>query len=276
VKEHTREEPEIVAAAERQMRAWSLCQEAAQRAPHSHRTDRPHEQLGEYITISREAGAGGSEIARRVGRALGWEVLDKELVERVAERSHLPRSVLELVDETKPSWAYDVLGAWLDPQIISHEKYVVYLTRAILAAARRGNVVLVGRGASLLLPRSQGLAVRIIASEKHRLHHLMEEHGFAEAEARRYMAEVDRGRRDFVIRFFHHDITDPHLFDLVIQADRLGAEGAAEAIVAAYRHACGAGAEAGKGARHLLCEAPFGPYRQEVPGTFSGPRTGTP
>ena len=244
MKDHTREVPKIVAAAERQMRAWSLCQEAAQRAPQSRRIDQPHAQLGEYITISREAGAGGGEIARRVGRALGWEVLDKELVERVAESSHCPRSVLELVDETQPNWAYDVLGAWLDPQIIPHVKYVVHLSRVILAAARRGNVVLVGRGASLLLPRSQGLAVRIIASEKYRLHQIVAGHGLAEAEARRYMAEVDRGRRDFVIRFFHHDITDPHLFDLVIQADRLGAQGAAEAIVAAYRHACGAGAEA--------------------------------
>lgn len=243
MKEQTREEPKIVAAAERQMRAWSLCQEAAQRAPQSRRIDQPHAQLGEYITISREAGAGGGEIAKRVGQALGWEVLDKGLVDCVAQRSRLPRSVLELVDETEPSWAYDVLGAWLDPQIIPHQKYVVHLCRVILAAARRGNVVLVGRGANFLLPRSQGLAVRIIASEKYRLHQIVAGHGFAEAQARRYMAEVDRGRRDFVMRFFHHDITDPHLFDLVIQADRLGPGGAAEAIVAAYRHGPGAGAK---------------------------------
>jgi cytidylate kinase len=244
VKDQTREHPQIVAAAERRMREWSLGQETAQRARQSRRIDQPHAQLGQYITISREAGAGGSEIAQRAAQALGWEVLDAKLVDCVAERSQLPRWVLELVDETEPNWAYDVLGAWLDRQIIPHQKYVVCLTRVILAAARRGNVVLVGRGANLLLPRSQGLAVRIIASEEYRLRHLMQEHGFAEAEARRYMAEVDRGRRDFVMRFFHHDIADPHLFDLVIQADRFGPDGAAEAIVAAYRQARGTGARA--------------------------------
>jgi len=42
------------------------------------------------------------------------------------------------------------------------------------------------------------------------------------------------------MRFFHHDVADPHLFDLVIHADRFGPEGAAEAIVAAYRHVCAA------------------------------------
>jgi cytidylate kinase len=154
----------------------------------------------------------------------------------VAERSHLSRSLLELVDETEPSWAYDVLGAWLDPAIVPHERYVVHLCRVILAAARRGNVVLVGRGANLLLPRDRGLAVRIVASEKYRLRRVMERDGFREAQARRYIAETDRARRDFVIRFFHHDISDPHLFDLVIQVDRLGLAAAAEAIIAAYRH----------------------------------------
>ena len=237
MKEHVHQEPKIVAAAERQMRAYSLGQEAAQRAAQSRRVDAPHRQLGEYLTISRESGADGGEIAKLAGQSLGWDVLDKNLVECVAEESHLPRSVLELVDETEPSWAYDVLEAWLDPQIIPHEKYVVHLCRVILAAARRGDVVLVGRGANFLLPRDRGLAIRIIASEQYRLQRTVERLGLSEAEARRHMAEVDRGRRDFVMRFFHHDITDPRLFDLVIRVDRLGPAAAAETIVAAYRHA---------------------------------------
>jgi cytidylate kinase len=79
------------------------------------------------------------------------------------------------------------------------------------------------------------MAVRIIASEKYRLAHWMEQHGLSEAQARQRMAELDRGRREFVLRHFHHDINDPHLFDLVIHVDRLGPEGAAELIVDTYR-----------------------------------------
>jgi hypothetical protein len=235
MKEQLYHDPKTIAAAERRMRNWSLRQEAAQRAGLSRRIDVPHRQLGEFLTISREAGTGGGEIAKLVGQSLGWEVLDKDLVERVAAESHLPRSILELVDETKPSWAYDVLEAWLDPQIVPHEKYVVHLCRVMQAAARRGNVVLVGRGANFMLPRDAGLAVRIIGSEKYRLRQIAERLGLDEAAARRHMAEVDRGRRDFVTRFFHHDVTDLRLFDLVIQVDRLGPAGAAETIVTAYR-----------------------------------------
>ncbi len=235
MKEHTREEPRIVAAAERQMRAWSLAQEIAEGSVKSHRFDQPHGQFGNYITLSREAGACGGEIGEAVGRRLGWEVLDKNLLDRVAQRSHLPRPMLELVDETRSNWAYDIFGPWLDRRIVPHEKYMVHLARIVLAAARRGNVVLVGRGGRFLLPREQGLAVRIIASEKYRVGRTIEKYSLSEAQARQFIAAVDRGRKELVARFFHRDVADPHLYDLVINVDLLGPDVAAEQIVAAWQ-----------------------------------------
>ena len=236
MKEHTHEEPRIVAAAERQMRAWSLAREIAEGSIVTRRVDRPHGQFGNFIAISREAGAGGGAIGEAVGRRLGWEVLDRGLLDRVAEQSHLTRSMLELVDETQSNWAYDTFGAWFDRRIVPHEKYLVHAARALLAAARRGNVVLIGRGGQFLLPRGQGLAVRIIASEKYRVGRAMEQYGLSEAQARQFIATVDRGRKEFVAQFFHHDVADPHLYDLVINVDFLGTDAAAEQIVAAWRH----------------------------------------
>ena len=240
MKEQTREEPRIVAAAERQMQAHSLSEQIAQQIGTTWRVDQPRPRLGDYIAISREAGAGGGEIAELLGRKLGWEVLDKKLVECVAQRYHLPKPMLELVDETASNWASDVFGSWFDSQSISHEKYVVRLCRVIMAAARRGNVVVVGRGAHLILPRDQGLAVRIIASPKYRVARIASQFGFGEAQACQYLAEIDRGRREFVMRYFHHDINDPQWFDLVLRVDRIGLEGAAELIAETYRRCCGA------------------------------------
>lgn len=235
MKEHTHEEPQIVAAAERQMRAWSLAQELAEGSGRTRRGDQPHGQFGDFITLSREAGAGGAEIGEAVGRRLGWEVLDKSLLDRVAQQFHLPRAMLELVDETRSNWAYDIFGPWFDRRIVPHEKYLVHAARIVLAAARRGNVVLVGRGGCFLLPREQGLAVRIIASEKYRVRRTVEKYALSEAQARQFIATVDRGRREFVSRFFHRDVADPHLYDLVINVDFLGSEAAGEHIVAAWR-----------------------------------------
>jgi cytidylate kinase len=189
------------------------------------------------LTISREAGAGGSEIAAIVGKRLGWEVLDKNLLDHVAERFHHDRSMLKMVDETRSNWVYDVLGSWMDSTVIPHETYVSQLSRVILAAARQSNYIFVGRGARFLLPREKVLAVRLVASEGFRLKRIMQYLKLSEADARRQMHEVDQGRREFAQRFFHHDITDPHLYDLVINSEGLGIEGAAEEIVAAMCHA---------------------------------------
>jgi cytidylate kinase len=235
MKEQTREEPKILAAAERQMRTWAWDREhdTARRMAPGERPALSTVRRVRYITFSREAGAGASLVAATVGRKLGWEVLDKNLLDKIAERFRLSRPMLELVDETNFNWAYDVIGVFLDPKIVPHEKYLAHLGRVIRTAARRGNVVLVGRGARFLLPRENGLAVRIIASMSYRVARVMQRLGCDEAKARRYIQEVDHGRKAFVEKFFHHDIADPDLYDLVLCVDRLGPATAADMIVEA-------------------------------------------
>jgi cytidylate kinase len=235
MKEKTHEEPKIVAAAEKKMRAWSIIQEIAEQTGDLERRERYRHGLGEYITISREAGASGSLIARIVGQTLGWEVLDKNILEQLADRYHISRAMLDLVDETTYNWVHDIIGPWFDHRIVPHEKYLVYMTRLFLAAAKRGNVVFVGRGAQFLLPRDCGMAVRIVASEHYRIARIMEEFKLSEAAAKRFMHEVDRGRREFVLKYFHRDLNDPHQFDLVVHVDRLGPQGAADEIVTTYK-----------------------------------------
>lgn len=229
----TREDPKIVAAAERRMQTWELSQRLADRAAGQTTVPPPHMRIGPYLTISREAGAGGSEIGQAVGARLGWEVLDKGLLEQVANRSHLPKETLQLVDETESSWVFDVLGPWFDRGLVPHEKYVALLARVVVAAARRGKIVFVGRGARFLLPRSGGLAVRIIAPLEYRVKRLVQQQNVDAAHARQLVDRIDRGRRDLVRRYFHQDIDDPHLYDLVVNVDQIGLSGAVEQILLA-------------------------------------------
>ncbi|NQU23332.1 MAG: cytidylate kinase-like family protein [Candidatus Nealsonbacteria bacterium] len=233
MKEQTREEPKIVAAAERQMQAWVKTAEIQEQTIRDQGAQNVCDQIGKFLTISREEGAGGSEIAQLVGEKLGWEVLDKNLLDRVGERLQCSRAMLELVDETPGNWVLDVLGGWMDKQIVSQEKYVVHLGRVVLAAARRGNVVLVGRGAQFLLPREKGLCVRIIAPKKFRAERIAAGRNLDAAAARKLVDETDLGRREFAQRFFHHEIDDPHHYDLVINAERIGPDDAADTIAQA-------------------------------------------
>lgn len=233
MKEQIHEDPKIVAAAERQMTSWSMDSALQDRHVHFKNFPLSAAKALRYVTISREAGAGGSSIAKIVGGRLGWEVLDKELLDRIAQRFHNNRLMLDLVDETPSNWVYDVLGTWMDRKVIPHETYVAQLGRIILAAAKRGNVVFVGRGAQFLLPRDQGFSVRLVASESFRIENLVRTKEFSAAESKKYMHEIEHGRFEFGRRFFHHDITDPHLYDVVVNTERLGLEGSAELILAA-------------------------------------------
>ena len=232
MKEQVREEPKILAAAERQMRAWAKSNESAMAVDDSIAIEA---RLKPFVAISREAGAGGSSVGQLVGKMLGWEVLDRDIIDRVAQRYKLSRPLLEMVDETQANWAFDILGTWLDPKLIPHEKYVIHLGHVVLAAACQTSAVYVGRGVQFLLPKDRGLSVRIIASEAYRTQRIAQRENLSQKQAKLTMHNVDKGRSAFVRQFFHHDIDDPHLYDLVLNVERLGPTKTAECIVAAFQ-----------------------------------------
>ena len=101
--------------------------------------------------------------------------------------------MLDLVDETQSNWVYDVFGTWMDPQIIPHEKYVVQVSRMIRILSRGGNAVFVGRGGQFVLPRSNTLAVRLVAPEAFRAETMRKQHNTGLAEALDWIHRTDRG-----------------------------------------------------------------------------------
>ena len=232
---HLHEDPKLAAAVERQMQSWSLLREIEDRTAGRLRVDQAAGTMLRYVTISREAGAGGGEIARLVGDRLGWKVFDKNLLDQVAERFHESRLMLDLVDETPNNWAFDVFGTWMDRSIITHQRYMAHVTRVIQSLARGGNEVFVGRGAQFLLPAAQTLAVRIVAPARFRIERIVQLKNLTANDARQFMQETDRGRREFIQRFFRHDIGDPRLYDLVVNVEHFGLAGAAELILAGLR-----------------------------------------
>jgi cytidylate kinase len=220
----------VIEAAERQMQQWLLVQQDRQQAAPASSAGASAAGIGPYLTISRESGAGGSRIARLVGEAIGWEVLDRELLECVAERYHTSPAVLELVDETTANRITEIFGNWIDPASVSQMQYVCRLSRVILMAARAGKVIFVGRGAQFVLPRDRGLSVRIVALQKYRVRQIMERRRLSFEEARDYMVKTDAGRQECARQYFHHDIADPHLFDLVVNVEKVGPQRAARLI----------------------------------------------
>jgi Cytidylate kinase-like family len=221
--------------AERQMRSWAH-QLHLQQLQSEQRS--PQEVPGlifPYIAISRETGANGGALAQRVASLLEWKVLDRELLDYMAERYNLSHTSLEFVDETVASWFHEIFGKWLDEGLVSQAEYVHRLGRMVLLAAQGENTVFVGRGVQFILPNQAGLAVRIIAPKRQRVEHIMQRRACDHHEAEKYVDETDRGREQYVQRYFHRDTTDPHLYAMVLNLEFMSPEDAANVIVTECR-----------------------------------------
>lgn len=186
---------------------------------------------GPFLTISRQAESGGAEIARRVGEMLGWSVLDRNLVNGLARRLELEPRLLELMDETRIGWFSETLLNLFNSKLVLQNSYVSMLSRVIALAAFEGRVIIVGRGANLVLPPDQGLRVRVIAPRALRIATLAEREGLDSKAATVRLDEIDASRANFVRRNFHADLSDTANLDLVIDAARFGLGGCVDLII---------------------------------------------
>jgi hypothetical protein len=221
------------AVAERQMRHWALSMQTRDDSQQEQPVEEKVPAVKPYLAISREAGVDSAEIAIAVADRRGWTLFDRELLEHLAEERHWNRVAVDAVDEKAVSWFHETFGQWLDDQSVSQVSFVLNLGKAVLLAAEQESLVIVGRGGRYFLPRAAGMSVRIIAPRKYRIERIRRRFGLDRQRAETMMDEVDRGRADFVKQYFHHDVADPHLYDLVINLESITREGAVEMILEA-------------------------------------------
>ena len=186
------------------------------------------------ITITREYGAGGGEVAGKLAEALGWELCDRELLHQAAEIEHVPDAELERLDEKAISMADRFR---LHP---SHQKYLHGLKLAAETAAARGNVILVGRGARHLLgERPAALHLRLVAPKPWRAQRMSQLEGWSLDESTARTTEMDRIRGRFTRYFFGDKATQPAEYDLVFNTGRVPLD-AVTALAVAVVHAASA------------------------------------
>ncbi len=168
------------------------------------------------ITITREYGAGGGEVARKLAESLGWELLDRELLHQAAQVEHVSDAELERLDEKTITMA-DRFS--LHPP---HKKYLHGLTEAARQAVQRGNVVLVGRGARQLLSETlDAFHLRLVAPRDWRAQRMAQLEGWSLEVARARCLEMDRARRLFLRYFFGDAAVQPAQYDLVVNTARV-------------------------------------------------------
>jgi cytidylate kinase len=186
------------------------------------------------ITISRQLGSSGAEIAARLGQELVWNVWDREIIDKIATDANVHREMVALMDERRIS-AFEEMtrGIFTAADMLTWQTYVKHLIGAIISIGQQGKAIIVGRGANFILP--EALNVRIIASFDYRLENLMTRDEIAAREAENRIVQSDQDRANFIKKVFGADIDDVALYDLILRMDEFSSEDAIEIIQTAMR-----------------------------------------
>lgn len=185
------------------------------------------------ITISRQYGSGGGEVAARLAQRLQWQLIDHEIVAQVARELGMPEEEAEVHDERTESFISRVLGSMqlASPELLANAPIVplspgtqeqIYheaLCRVVETAANTGNAVIVGRAGQVILAKRRDiLHVRIVAPFEQRVRYVMQREGLDEANARARIQQKDRDRTRYLQAQYHRDVNDPVLYDLVLNS----------------------------------------------------------
>jgi len=197
------------------------------------------------VTISSAYGALGSEVGRAVASELDVPFLDRAIPAAVAEKLAVPLEEAETRDEALAGFLDRLLGAFVvmgsvygsasPPLDIPDEAAFRAATEQIIREhAKSGSAVIVGRaGMIVLADQPHVLRVRLSGPLEARIEQAVKRYGLSIEEARRQERENDGARAAWVRRLYGRDVTDPSLYDLVINATRFGVEECVALIIAA-------------------------------------------
>jgi cytidylate kinase len=191
--------------------------------------------LGLTVAISREAGARGSSVARRIGKRLGWQVYSQELLEFLGGNEAARAHVLAGVPHDAADWTGGQLERIKRDKIVNSSVELGELPRLVLTLAARGRVVLVGRGAGFLLPRDTTVHVRIVAPLEDRVAYMAQVLRHTREEAADHVREMDEQRAGYLVNSFNRRAGDLYDYDLLVNSYLLGEEACAELICTAVR-----------------------------------------
>lgn len=191
------------------------------------------------ITIGREHGSNGHDVARALAEELGYICYDKEIVDHAAENSNFSREIFNSYDEKRvspyivptPHYVGMHEGFRLNMQVASAQ------FDAIRSLADKGNCIFVGRCADYILRSRPGLVrVFVMADEELRVRTLMKRKSITEDQAWKLMKEVDKDRSSYYKYYTDQIWGEAGYYDLCINSGLVGVKGAVR-VIKAYMEA---------------------------------------
>ena len=179
------------------------------------------------VTVEREYGCGGGEIAQRLADRLGWKLWDQLLTREIAHLAHCSQAVVEQREERTDPLYYRLIKSFMRGSyegslnapklnLVDSENIVKFSQRVVLHAAGTGDCVIVGRGSQLFLSdRPDTFRVFLYAPREDKVRRLLSR-GKSEREAHELVDTVDRERAGFIEKYFRVEWPDRAIYHVML------------------------------------------------------------
>ena len=175
------------------------------------------------ITVSRQLGSLGFEVAQTAADLLGYRLVWRDLINQAARIAGSPEAALAAIDDL------GLLGICPSPEAC--QAYRQAVQQIMQELANQGNVVIIGRAGQMILGGwSEVLHVRVIAPRPLRIERVAARQEISLECALAQIEASDRRRRNYLKRFYNVQWDDPNLYDLVINTAHLAPTAAAQLI----------------------------------------------
>jgi cytidylate kinase len=194
---------------EEQIKRWQIDQKKKYKNP-----------IRPVITMSRMPGAMSNALARKLAKDLEIDLFDHEIVEAIATNAKRSQQIVESLDEQDRGIFDEWIAALGEDHMWSYE-YLQHLTQIVSAIGAHGHAIIVGRGASYILPKEVCLRLLVIAPLEVRIQNVMRTYKVTDNEARRQVMRTEADRKAFIRKYFQADMMDPMNYDLVINTEHI-------------------------------------------------------
>jgi len=218
---------------EKQLRLWN----ARSRAANEKADTAPDFR---FLTIAKDEGSLGAEVALELSHRLGWHVFDEEIIHYIAQNGHVSENLVRQLDQKSQNSIQETIERFLktiEQDSFSGDDYHEALLVTLMCIAKHGAAIIVGRGANFALcNESWGLKVRLTASPEVRVQRLAERWKVAEDEARHRMQVIDGEKKKFIRHYYYRDFDDIRFYDVMFNTDRTSADRISSSIQAFMNH----------------------------------------
>ncbi len=206
------------------------------------------------VTISRQFGAGGRTLGRKLARELGHRFLDDRIIQALAEKAGVSTDLIKSMERTSTHTTGSSLGGVFsklvtgllsrsymeriagDKGYVNEEVYVELLQEVMLKLAEEGDVVLLGRGGQYILQDFEGaFHILLVSDMPHRIEFMQQHYDLTDAKAAKAIKQGDAIRSNLYKKLHHTHYNQPHLYHLVLNMSKMSLDTAMYAVVEMIR-----------------------------------------